>query len=79
MLAVLLEETRDIPEVPILYCVDGSFGVVDVSVSGISTPSGSGKLWCKRILKLTPPEVVELFLLKSSVVPRKNTRKIYQA
>ena len=76
---MLLEETRDIPEVLILYCVDGSFGVVDVSVSGISTPSGSGKLWFKRIWKLTPPEVVELFLLKSSVVPRKNTRKVYQA
>ena len=40
ILVMSLGRLRDIPEVPFACCVDGSVGVLDVSVSGISTPSG---------------------------------------
>ena len=40
-----LGRLRDVPEVLFACCVDGTIGVLDVSVSGVSTPSGLGKLW----------------------------------
>ena len=74
-----LGRLRDIPEVPVACCVDGSVGVLDVSVSGISTPSGWGKLWWRIILKLTPLEVVDFVSPRSSVAPTYNIKMLNQA
>ena len=76
---VLSGKTMDIPEVP-ATCrvgVDGSFWVLNVFVSDVSTSSVSSKLWRRIILKLTPPEVVDFVSPRFSVAPTHNTKTLY--